>query len=191
MRTLVDQLEQSLQARLYYLSLLAALAIPDIAGALDSDDGRANGERYAQWFEVWVRPVFGEAMAATLRARLPPEVLASLPAMNEPMNPLTGQACYHFRCSMLHQGSSQNPNGQFARIIFVEPGASTGTVHASVANDALIIDLPMFCQEVIRGTRRWLDSVQGSPKFEANYERFARRHPEGLPPYIGGVPVIG
>jgi len=75
--------------------------------------------------------------------------------------------------------------------MFVEPGTSSGTIHASVVNDALVIDSPRFCREVVTGTRRWLDQVEDSPRFQANYERFAKRHPQGLPPYIGGAPVIG
>ena len=34
MRTLLNQIEQSLSAGFYYLSLMTALSIPDIAGAL-------------------------------------------------------------------------------------------------------------------------------------------------------------
>jgi hypothetical protein len=191
MRTLVDQLEQSLGARLFYLSLFAALAIPDIAGALDSDDGQANGERYARWFDTWVRPVFGETTAATLRQRLPDIPTELLAQMGPDSNPLTGQACYRFRCSMLHQGSSQHSKGPYARIMFVEPETSSGTIHASIVNDALVIDLPTFCREVVTGTRRWLDQAESSSRYQTNYERFAKRHPRGLRPYIGGAPVIG
>jgi hypothetical protein len=42
MRTLIDQIESSLGSGAYYLSLFGALAIPDIAGALSSEDGEAS-----------------------------------------------------------------------------------------------------------------------------------------------------
>jgi len=190
MRTLVDQLEQSLGAKLFYLSLFGTLAIPDIAGALDSDDGHANGERYAQWFDAWVRPVHGESVDVAFIRDLPKSVSERF-QLPQSGNPLTGEACYQFRCSMLHQGRSQLRKSPYERVLFVEPGTSTFTIHASVLSGALVIDLPTFCGEVVTGTRRWLDQAEGSAKFQANYERFAKRHPKGLAPYIVGPPVIG
>lgn len=184
MRTLTDQLAQSVNLRLYYLSLFTALTIPDIAGALDSDDGQATGARYAAWFEEWIRPVFTEEALA----HLPAELRSQVPP---PENPLTGDACYRFRCSLLHQGSSQHPQSPYARIIFIEPGATSNVIHGCIVNNALAIDLPTFCREVISGTRRWLQNVEGTSRYETNYERFAKRHAQGLSPYIGGVPVVG
>src|SRR3990172_1225242 len=73
MRALVDQLEQSLASGQYFLSLFTALTLPDIAAALDAPDGLANGQRYASWYEKWVRPQFREAILASLPASLPAE----------------------------------------------------------------------------------------------------------------------
>jgi len=106
-------------------------------------------------------------------------------------NLLDGSTCYRFRCSMLHQGTSQIPKSAFARILFVEPGTTTNTFHYMVLNDALLIDLGMFCEEIIAGVRLWLAKVEATPLYQANYAMFAARHPGGLPPYITGVPVIG
>jgi hypothetical protein len=191
MRLLLEQIEQSLNHRYYYLSLMATLAIPDIAGALDSDDGRASGARYKAWFEAWVRPMAGEIIQALIpqqMAEILRQVEGGIPGFK---SPLTGDACYRFRCSLLHQGSTQDPNSPYDRILFVEPGTSTNVIHYSMANNALIIDVNMFCQEVIAGARLWLDSVEGTDKFESNYSNFARRHPNGFAPFIGGAPVIG
>lgn len=179
MRILTEQLERSLDSGLYYLSLFTALTIPDIAGALDSDDGEANGDRYREWFEKWVRPRFAE------------QALAQVPRHARPYvrnleNPLTGDACYRFRCSLLHQGSSQHPQSPYARVIFIEPGATSDVVHCCPINDALAIDLRRFCAEVISGTHLWLQQVESTDRYKANYERFAKRHPTGLPPYIKG-----
>ncbi len=184
MRTLIDQLERSLESGLYYLSLFGALAIPDIAGALNSDDGQANGERYKSWYEEWVRPRFNEIALENM----PPE---HRQYVGELENPLTGDTCYRFRCSLLHQGSSQHPENPFSRIIFIEPGATSNVIHYVVLNDALCIDLNSFCLEVTSGARMWLEKVESTSRYQSNYDKFARRHPEGLKPYIGGVAVIG
>ena len=186
MRTLIDQIENSLGSGAYYLSLFGALAIPGIAGALSSENGEASGKKYAEWHEEWVRPRFAEAV----RASVPEHARQYMQDMNME-SPLTGDACYKFRCSLLHQGSSQHPKSPYSRIIFIEPGATTNVIHYSQLNDALCIDLNLFCREVTSGARLWLQAAEKMPLYQKNYERFARRHANGLTPYIGGVPVIG
>jgi hypothetical protein len=183
-RTLIDQLEKSLASGQYFLSLFTALTLPDIAGALDAEDGMASGARYAAWYEKWARPRFREAVIASLR----PDVRQYI---GDLQNPLDGDACYRFRCSLLHQGTTQHPKSPFSRIIFIEPGSTTNVVHYGVVNDALCIDLPSFCREVIAGVRLWLDGVEGAELFKTNYGKFVRRHDGGLKPYIVGVPVVG
>src|SRR5688500_17399709 len=112
MKVLLRQLEHSLGDNLYYLSLMSALTIPDIAGAMDAEDGIARRSRYATWWERYARPQFAKAVSAELGDRL---------AGNYKLeNPLTGQACYRFRCSLLHQGRSHGSKGSFPRIIFIE-----------------------------------------------------------------------
>lgn len=184
MRTLISQIESSLGSGTYYLSLFGALAIPDIAGALSSEDGEASGKKYVEWYEHWVRPRFAEVV----RASVPEQ---ALPYIKDIESPLTGDACYRFRCSLLHQGSSQHPKSPYTRIIFIEPGMTTNVIHYSQLNDALCIDLNLFCREVTSGVRLWLDAAEKTDLYERNYARFARRHVSGLSPYIGGVPVIG
>ncbi|KKM90191.1 hypothetical protein LCGC14_1241170, partial [marine sediment metagenome] len=41
------------------------------------------------------------------------------------------------------------------------------------------------------GARMWLETVENTSRYQSNYDKFARWHPEGLKPYIGGVAVIG
>lgn len=45
-RKLIEEIALALDAQLNRLALLASLAVPDIAGALDSTDGRATRSRY-------------------------------------------------------------------------------------------------------------------------------------------------
>jgi len=42
MRDFLQQIENALQYSLYYVALLASLAVPDTCGALDSEDGRGE-----------------------------------------------------------------------------------------------------------------------------------------------------
>ena len=184
MHALVEQVESSLASRLYFLSLFTSLSIPDIAGALASENGEASGKKYAAWYETWVRPRFLENVLADL----PPDARAHVRNLE---NPLDGESCYQFRCSLLHQGSTQHPKSKFSRIIFIEPGATTNVVHYGRMNDALCIDLPRFCLEVLQGARAWLATHETEPEVQRNLAKFAQRHPTGLAPYIVGVAVVG
>ena len=184
MLAILEQIDQSLNSRFYYLALFAALAIPDIAGALEAQDGRATDGRYKDWYEKWARPRLKEQVNALLAQR-------GLDYDTQVENPLTGDACYRFRCSLLHQGSTQHPKSPYSRIIFIEPGATTSVIHYGVMNDALCIDVPSFCREVVAGAKLWLQSVEGTEPYETNKDRFVRRYDNGLSPYIVGVPVIG
>ena len=202
MRDFLLQIEKSLEADLYYLSLISCLTIPDIAGALDSRDGIVSRSRYSAWYDRWVRPQFP-------RLTYPGASKGFWMFMGKTESPLIGKECYRFRCSLLHQGSSQYgagnaaetpmeflrvmlgiDNRRFQRIVFIEPGSTTLELHYQVLGNALCIDLRRFCQEVLAGAREWLDQAESTEPFQTNYQRFARRHPEGLLG-ISGVPVIG
>lgn len=78
MRNVLDQIEQAVEGNLYYLALFVTLAIPDICGALDSDDGRATGAKYVAWFDKHVRAQFLETLRRLLRQTLPEPMVKSL-----------------------------------------------------------------------------------------------------------------
>ena len=101
------------------------------------------------------------------------------------------ETCYRFRCSLLHQGSTQHPKSKFERIIFIEPAATTNVVHYMRMNGALCIDLRSFCTEVLQGAHRWLAARSNEATVQRNMSRSAQRHSAGLAPYIQGVPVVG
>ena len=63
--------------------------------------------------------------------------------------------------------------------------------HNCVMDEVLCIDLQSFCCEVIAGVRAWLVQAENTELFKTNYGKFVRRYPDGLTPYITGVPVIG
>ena len=168
MRDLLGQIETALDANLYYLALFGALSIPDICGAVDSEDGTANRSKYIPWFDEYIGPKY----------RYGSQIF------------LNGEDCYYFRCSLLHQGSTQHPRSTYARVIFVEPSATANVLHRNVSNAALNIDVRIFCKDIIAGAVEWLDKVEGTERYKKNMEKFIQRYPQGLPPYIGGVPVI-
>lgn len=165
MKNLLKQIQQGLEVNLYYLSLFVALSMPDICGAIESQNGEATGKKYEDWFNEYVSPKYN--------------------------NFLSGADCYKFRCSLLHQGSSQHSNSNYSRVFFVEPSATTNVFHNNIMNDALNIDVRIFCQDIIDGVNQWLQKVENTKLYKTNHDKFIRRYPNGLKPYIVGVPVIG
>jgi hypothetical protein len=167
MDELFRQIRAALAADLYYLALYTSLTIPDVCGALSSSDGHANGARYADWFNRWVGPKYTGIF--------------------------TGQECWYFRCSLLHQGTTQHPQSGYNRIIFIEPGPGTRqyVAHRAVLMDALMLDVRIFCSDIMDGAERWLRQAANTPEYQANYAAYAARHPNGLAPYMVGIPVVG
>jgi hypothetical protein len=84
-----------------------------------------------------------------------------------------------------------NPNSRYSRVLFLEPGTTTIFAHCNLVNDALNLDVRTFCTTLLDAAQSWLNSVIGTTLFATNYSKFLRRYPNGLPPYIGGTPVIG
>lgn len=162
MEYLFKEIERGLDAGVYYLSLGIALCIPDICAALESDDGKTSGKKYKGWYDKYV----GNKLS------------------------MTADDCYYFRCSFLHQGSTQHEKSQFKRIIFIEPNESC-ILHNNIISGALNIDVRIFCTDLIESARKWLETVKDNKNFKRNIDNSFRRYPNGLPPYIGGIPVYG
>jgi hypothetical protein len=180
MRTFIAQIRKTIELKLYYVALTSALSIPEIAGAMNTENGEAKGGGYAAWFDKWVFPRFEENTGCKKSTQL------------------SGALCYGYRCAMLHQGRSQQTNSRrkssspYANIMFIEPGYPNYDMHyVLIGGKALLIQLDKFVEEILCGCELWLDFVEGTEPFETNYKGFARRHPQGLQPYVNGVPVIG
>lgn len=214
MRNLLEQIEKALDLKLYYLALYTTLTIPDICGAMSTDKEKKVKKRYVEWFNKYVSHKYG------------PE--------------FTAEDCYYYRCSILHQGSSEHEKSQYSRILFIEPGATKSSFHKFVHSHpikpiteevrdkamkkvseaiqggklkeqkdlidivekeidkelgperitAIQINLEFFCRDIIEGAKTWLNDNEGTELYETNYQKFARLHPDGLKPYIVGIPVI-
>ncbi|MEK7624585.1 MAG: hypothetical protein AAB404_02620 [Patescibacteria group bacterium] len=164
MRGFLTQIKKGLDENLYLLSLFSALAIPDLCGAISSENGKASKEKYKAWFDNYVAPKYNSF--------------------------LSGEDCYFFRCSLLHQGSSQHSKSDYKRVLFVEPSTTTSVFHNNIANGALNIDVGIFCNDLISGAKKWLSENEETALYKKNYDKFMRRYPNGLSPYIVGVPVI-
>ena len=164
MEDLLVQIELALKCNLYYLALQSALTLPDICSSLINVDGTTSGSQYISWFDDHAKED-GDCA-------------------------ISGSDCYKFRCSNLHQGSSINSRSSYSRIMFIEPVITNISIHNCIMNDALCIDLNRFCNNLISAVRTWLVLVKNDSNFKKNYPKLIKRYPDGIAPYIGGLPVI-
>lgn len=174
MLEILDQVETAIAAGAYMPALMVTLTLPDICGAVSSDNGRASGSKYRSWLVQWFELNAGTSVASAIGA---PEA-AEL---------------YAFRCSLLHQGSAR-PSGGVTRLAFIEPAPGAPQLHnlSTVVGDDQIgwISVPMFADEMRDAVSRWWRAFGDTTTVQRNYERYARRRPEGLPPHVTGSPVI-
>jgi len=173
MKDFFEQIRSSLEHNLYYLALFGSLAVPDICGAMSSPNGKACSYKYKKWFDDY--------FPSTYKTPDGKEIFKYYDFINS-------EDCWYFRCSMLHQGSSQHSNGRYSRYIFVE--SPEIWMHCNVMNNVLNIDVTTFCNSMLEGGEKWLQKYESQEIYKINFNKFMKRHPIGLKPYITGVPVI-
>lgn len=162
MTPLLNQIQNATHHGFYMLGLYSALSLPDICGALESNGGRASGARYKKWFDDWVAHKY--------------------------LGNFSGEQCYAFRCGIVHQGRAAHTNLGFSRILFVEPGHGA-MLHNNIMNDALNIDVGVFCQDLVDSVREWEKPAAKTNNYSRNITKLLQRHTNGLSPYIRGIPV--
>lgn len=158
---LIKQIRAASSQGLYYLALLGALTLPDICGALGSENGRASGSK----FKTWVKK-------------------------NVPGQAASAEMIYGLRCSLMHQGQAM-PQGSHFPIAFMAPGAGQLHNLSTVVGEDQVgwLSIEAVVDEMTIGAERWLQKFGSTQTVIRNLEKFARLRPEGLPPHVRG-PVI-
>jgi len=75
-------------------------------------------------------------------------------------------------------------------MFFVEPRGGL-VMHNNIMMDALNIDVRIFCRDLTESAIAWLRSVEGTEPYETNAKKSVQRYPNGLAPWVVGLPVIG
>ena len=160
MDDLLNDIETAVASGSWTLALIGTLALPDICAALEHKSGRTDSERYQRWWERNLGPTY-------------------------PL--LDAQELWQLRNSMIHQGRSSGR--RYERLVFVRAGSGM-VLHNNVFNGALNLDLPTFCADVMNAVQRWRAALAGTDDYERHAEHLLRWHPDGLAPYVVGVPVL-
>lgn len=160
---LLGNVHACLDGGMYYAALVVALTIPEICAALEAEGGRGNSERYKKWYRDYLADLYPY---------------------------LTDDDCYSLRCSVLHQGKLGRPGMQYSRVLFTVPNAENNVFHNNVWNDALNLDVVLFCNDVSEAAKRWYAAKHDDPHVVANLPNLVRYRPTGLSPYMVGMPLI-
>lgn len=168
MELIFSEIQRCLNSKLYYSALVCALILPDTCASLSSPNGKTDSKKYKEWYSKYVQ---------------------------SSKNNYDSEDCYDFRCSMVHEGSTSRKKSKFSKILFIPPGSSMSSGHNNTiqigANAVLWIDINIFCLEIVNGGRKWFRGIQQDENFRKNYQKLIKIHPNGYPPYMFGIPVIG
>lgn len=161
MQDIVEAIIKSLKEKNYYSALFLTIILPSICGALESDDGEDTRTKYIGWYNRYIDDLM-----------------------------LKGEDCYALRCSLLHQGRTTHRSSSFSRVLFTYPHTSGTTLHNNFIEGALNLDIPLFCNRVLKAVERWKTEVENTENYQRNIANSIRIHPNGLAPFIVGHPLI-
>lgn len=161
MERLIGEIRAAVQGGAWILALQGSLACIDICAALGSEDGRTSRTHFKQWFRQHLAHRY--------------------PSLSE-------DDVYQLRCGLLHQGRASG--AQYAALIFTLPDGNGNVFHNNILNDALNLDLRIFCSDVLNVAEGWWQSARDTEPVATNAEALLQLRPQGLPPYIVGVPVL-
>lgn len=79
---------------------------------------------------------------------------------------------------------------QYARVLFTVPNDQKNVFHNNIFNDALNLDTMIFCKDMMNVVRQWLSMAQTNQFVKDNLAYLVQFRPQGLPPYMVGMPLI-
>ena len=147
----------------WYAALVTTLTLPDICGWLEAPTSGSR-DRYQKWFDRFV--------AHRYTGRIGPS--------REQHVFLSGTDCYALRCAVLHEGvdstERQRAKQALTKFHFVAP--RPGLVnHCNQFNNALQLQVDIFCTDVCSGVERWeAEVLNASSEVQSRTSELLRVH---------------
>jgi hypothetical protein len=168
--SILDDISRAFANSLYYPALVVALTVPEICVTLCWDRNQmVKRKHYAEFIDKYT---------------VPSEL------------GLEGESCYSLRGGVIHRGNAVG-HTQFpaSHVIFSVP-ETRASIHAlSIemlnGNKAAMFELESFCAAIIKGAHKWYSDHKDHPMVIKNMPNLLSWRPLGMPPFVGGVPVIG
>lgn len=160
---LLNEINKAAQNDMPLIAIAVTVALPDICVSLISENGRSNGLLYKAW----------------CKDNLPPEYFSYV----------TPDDLYSIRCGVLHNGRFGDLKHEVGRVIFGLPNSSAQFVN-NIFNDAYVYSANEFCLNFTNAVYRWFEANRDNAILQSNLPRLMQYRPEGLSPYIVGMPVL-
>lgn len=166
---ILEDIEKALRAEFYYLAIAVSLTVPDICAALECDPAKiwVTEAKYVAWCRTNLEPHYRH---------------------------FTSEDCYRLRCGVLHQGKFGHPKTPYDNVYFGLPNTTGFVNHDGLVEwggkKGLQLDAQMFCQTMIAAVRNWLAKSVENPNIAVNLPHLVSLRPDGLPPFVQGIPVI-
>lgn len=155
MERLTNAIKMAVENKNWYGALTMALTLPDICGHIETPE-KGSKVRYVDWYNRYMLNKYTYFLGTDKEEHIF----------------LRGEDCYALRCSYLHQGGS-NIENQRARqalsdFLFIDPPESGGLMHLNQFNNALQLQVDIFCLDMANSVEEWANTeVQNSEEYQS------------------------
>lgn len=139
-------------------AMMVALTLPDIMGALDSENGKATGSKYRSWLSKY--------------ANYPPDDAALI---------------WEIRCSLLHQGRANQGELRVGFTVPGTGQLHKLSVEAYDGVKIAWHSIEAFVDDIATAVIRWLNEFGRTARAQRNLQQFARLRAEGVSAVQGMV----
>lgn len=168
LESILGDVQRCIDAGVFYPALAVALTLPEICLALTMTKDQFVKERHYAAF------IDGYTSANKLG--------------------VDGLRCYRLRGGVIHRGhAAGHPFFGATHVTFTIPGPGVSIhngTHRTREKVAVMLDLVAFCSEMEAGVRKWYAEHASNPTVIANVPAILSLRPDGVHPFIGGVPVV-
>jgi hypothetical protein len=163
LETLVAEIMECLKGRQWYAGLVLTLMLPDVCAALEAPNGKSNSDRYKAWFDTW------------LQRKLPL---------------LSADDLYFLRCGVSHEAKFKHDKMKYKQVFFTLRLKNGFWTHMNEHQDALNLDLCIFCQDVIDSVEVWYEQNKDNRTVKKNLRHLVQFYPLGMLDFLN-MPAYG
>lgn len=163
MERFVEAIRNAIKQKNWYAALFMALTLPDICGRLENPKNGSEA-RYVAWWKKYLEKKYTN----------PPNRFRQVAQVN-----LSGGDVYALRCALLHEGQddilNQRARVALSKFHFITPPAN-GVIHGNYTNNAMQLQVDIFCNDICEGVLRWLEDTKGNETVKAGLDAIITIH---------------
>ena len=161
MKELIDSIKTALDNKNWYVALVSCLILPDICGKIEFPTLQSTSQRYVKWFNKYLLHKYTRNVGSERTKHVF----------------LSGEDCYAFRCSLVHEGTSdittQRVQQALTNFHFTIPNTRIHA-HLNQFDSVLQLQVDCFCNEFIDGVNSWFNDIQTEMDKKAKLENLLK-----------------